>query len=354
MKLSILSTPTVLAFSSPSLSFNGSTRTSFRNDRPRLKRQKNTQLLEALTLDTSDQTLSLWVLAFASSHIGLSSIRTNLINSIGDAMDSMNLVDNEGWDLPVWWPGDNTGGNRIFPDSLTAGRQVYRAVYTAISFITLGSSFGAYISSSRNHGNISLEQSTSIYNTCMFISSISFGASIASLFNASPLGLMPSFEGADSDFATTVRRNDALKLTTRGLTRITRHPLILPVAPWGVSTAYLAGGRFCDYILFGGLSMYAIAGCYAQDLRVIREEGSVGTVFQAEARQEEQEEPSEKTQLRAFFADTSFVPFKAVLEGRQSFEDVIREAPLLQFIVGTIVGRLIELQTLQLLETWSV
>ena len=123
------------------------------------------------------------------------------------------------------------------------------------------------------------------------------------------------------------------------------------MAPWGVSTAYLAGGRFCDYILFGGLSMYAIAGCYAQDLRVIREEGSVGTVFQAEA---SQEEPSEKTQLRAFFADTSFVPFKAVLEGRQSFEDVMREAPWLQFIVGTIVGRLIELQTLQLLETRSV
>ena len=174
---------------------------------------------------------------------------------------------------------------------------------------------------------------------------MSYGASIASLFNASPLGLMPSFEGAESDSEIAVQRNDALKLTTRGLTRITRHPLILPVVPWGISTAYLAGGRFCDCILFGGLSLYAIAGCYAQDLRVIREEGSVGTVFQAEARQEES---LEKTQLRAFFADTSFVPFKAVLDGRQSFDDVIREAPWLQFIVGTIIGRLIELQTLQL------
>ena len=65
----------------------------------------------------------------------------------------------------------------------------------------------------------------------------------------------------------------------------------------------------------------------------------------AEAREEES---LEKTQLRAFFADTSFVPFKAVLDGRQSFDDVIREAPWLQFIVGTIIGRLIELQTLQL------
>ena len=279
MKHSGLFAATALTFSSPSLSFNGSARTSFRNNRPQL-RKKNTHL-QALTFDASDQTLSLWVLAFASSHIGLSSIRTNLISSIGYTMESMNLVDIEGWELPVWWPGDNTGRNRIFPDNLTAGRQVYRALYTAVSFITLGSALGAYISSSRIHGNFSSEQSTSIYNACLFISSMSYGASIASLFNASPLGLMPSFEGAESDSEIAVQRNDALKLTTRGLTRITRHPLILPVVQWGISTAYLAGGRFCDCILFGGLSLYAIAGCYAQDLRVIREEGSVGTVFQA-------------------------------------------------------------------------
>jgi uncharacterized membrane protein len=169
---------------------------------------------------------------------------------------------------------------------------------------------------------------------------------------------MPSFEEVNSvqderDVATIVglRRDDTLKFTTRGLTRITRHPLILPVVPWGFATAYLAGGRLCDCILFGGLSLYAIAGCYAQDLRAIREEGSVGTVLQTESRLKDTEE---RTRLRAFFAETSFVPFKAVLDGRQNLDDVIMEAPWFQFIVGTLAGVLIEMEILHILEDSSI
>jgi uncharacterized membrane protein len=304
-----------------------------------------------LSIDAADQDLSAWVFAFASSHIGMSAIRSQLISSIGDVTDLLNLVGNDEWTLPSYWPGDNTGGNRIFPDKLTAGRQVYRALYTVVSFATLGSAFAAYLASSAHYSDGSLEQSTSVYNACLAAASLSFGAAIASLFNASPLGLMPSFEGSNSDGAIAgIKRDDRIKFTTRGLTRLTRHPLILPVVPWGLSTAYLAGNRPCDYILFGGLSLYAIAGCYAQDLRVIREEGSVGTVFQTEARQEMSDE---RTQLRAFFANTSFVPFKAVFDGRQSLDDVLREVPWLQFVLGAIVGRFLELRLLNLLENWN-
>lgn len=277
-------------------------------------------------------------------------MRTQLISSIGCTMDSLQLVGKEEWKLPSWWPGDNTGGNRIFPDDLTAGRQVYRALYTTISFITLGSAFGAYLTSSGMHCHVLLDKSKPIYNAFQLTASISFGAAIASLFNASPLGLMPSFERADKDSTILVRRNDSKKFTTSGLTRITRHPLILPVVPWGIATAYLAGNRLCDYILFGGLSLYAIVGCYAQDLRVIREEGSVGTVFQTEAREEESKE---KAQLRVFFSETSFVPFKAVFDGRQKLDDVIRELPWLQFIFGIFVGKLIEMELLTVLENWN-
>lgn len=282
-------------------------------------------------------------------------MRTQLISSIGDSVNSFNLIGNEDWVLPTWWPGDNTGGNRIFPDKLTAGRQVYRALYTAVSFITLGSALSAYISSSsiHNDGLLLLDQSASIYNACLFAASLSFGAAIASLFNASPLGLMPSFEEADANDDTVIagiKRDDTMKFTTRGLTRITRHPLILPVVPWGLATAYLAGDRLCDYILLGGLSLYAIGGCYAQDLRVIREEGSVGTVFQTEARKKDSEE---RTQLRKFFAETSFVPFKAVFDGRQNLEDILIEFPWIQFIVGTTVGMVLELQILDLLQNGS-
>ena len=142
--------------------------------------------------------------------------------------------------------------------------------------------------------------------------------------------------------------------------------MILPVFPWGFATAYLAGGRVCDYLLFGGLSIYAVAGCYAQDLRVIREEGSVGTVFQTESQQQQQpmgagqqqqpmgaggnDEEGERTQLRSFFEQTSFIPFKAVIDGRQQLSDIIEEGPWLQLLVGIIAGYFIEEKLLQLLE----
>ena len=110
----------------------------------------------------------------------------------------------------------------------------------------------------------------------------------------------------------------------------------------------MAGGRFCDYILFSGLAIYAIFGCYAQDLRVVREEGSVGTVFGTE-KGEGNENNAERTRLRQFFEETSFIPFKAVLDGRQSLNDICREVPWLQFFVGTVFGVFIEEKLLQLL-----
>ncbi|KAL7529571.1 hypothetical protein ACHAXR_003665 [Thalassiosira sp. AJA248-18] len=304
--------------------------------------------------------------AFASSHIGMSAIRTTIISYLGETANSLNLVGNDQWTLPNAWPGDNTGGNKILPDELTAGRQVYRVLYTAVSFITLGSAFGAYLHSSSMMpvGEISSgAQSSYVYNASLFSAALSLGAALASLFNASPLGLMPSFEGTSDDEDDNVvvgnsiagiRRDDTLKFTTRGLTRITRHPLILPVVPWGFATAYLAGGRSCDYILFGGLSVYAMAGCFAQDLRVSREEGSVGTVFQTESRQSSEGEELERTQLRLFFEETSFVPFKAVLDGRQSLGAICREVPWVQFFAGTILGVFLEEKILQVLAEWSL
>lgn len=312
-------------------------------------RKRSTTLL--LSLSQDDVVLSCWVSAFASSHIGMSACRSSIISLLGNLANNMNLVGNEKWKLPDWWPADESG-NSFFPDQVTTGRQIYRAGYTTISFATLGSAFAAYLHSSSmaEQTTVSMDDSLFLSNSCIVAAATSLGASTASLFNASPLGLMPGFQEATAASSSRtsnptiagIRRDDTIKFTTRGLTRITRHPLILPVVPWGLATGYLAGGRGCDYILFAGLAVYAVAGCFAQDLRVQREEGSVGTAFQSPER------------LKDFFAKTSFVPFGAVLDGRQQIKDVVTEAPWLPFFVGSILGVPMEEKILQIIAGWSV
>ena len=299
----------------------------------------------SLNLSPDDQALAVWVASFASTHIGMSAVRSTIIEKLGAAADSAGLVGN-GWRLPGWWPSDNSGP-LIFPDGTAAGRQFYRALYTAVSFFTLGSALAAYLESSRTcPPTIQPPGDHGILDAYLLGASFSFGAAIASLFNASPLGLMPGFEGADDDGGAMLRRDDAKKFAARGLTRITRHPLLLPVVPWGLCTVPLTGGRPCDYVLFGGLSAYTILGCYAQDLRVIREEGSVGTSgFNAD--------DGESSRLQTFFEQTSFVPFKAVADGRQKMDDIIREAPWLQLVAGTLLGFILEENILGLIDEWT-
>jgi hypothetical protein len=75
-----------------------------------------------------------------------------------------------------------------------------------------------------------------------------------------------------------VRRDDSSKLQPYGLTPITRHPLILPMVPWGIANGMLAGARAQDLILFWGIALYSTCGCYAQDLRA-QASAAVGTTF---------------------------------------------------------------------------
>jgi uncharacterized membrane protein len=159
------------------------------------------------------------------------------------------------------------------------------------------------------------------------IASAAQGMSIASLVNPSPLSLVPGFEKDDAALGG-VRRDDTLKLAAFGLTRVTRHPLILPVVPWGLANAALAGFHTSDVALFIGLAAYALAGCYAQDLRV-EASNQVGTVFNNDA-------------LTDFYASTSFVPFGAIADGRQSFEQARREVPWAGLAVGLLLGGAIE------------
>ena len=60
------------------------------------------------------------------------------------------------------------------------------------------------------------------------------------------------------------------------------------------------------------------------------------------------------SQLKMFFAETSFIPFKAVFDGRQSLDDIYIETPWLQLSTGLLAGIFIEKYLLQLLQEWSM
>eukprot|EP00534_Pseudo-nitzschia_fraudulenta_P017361 CAMPEP_0201266614 /NCGR_PEP_ID=MMETSP0853-20130426/21626_1 /ASSEMBLY_ACC=CAM_ASM_000640 /TAXON_ID=183588 /ORGANISM="Pseudo-nitzschia fraudulenta, Strain WWA7" /LENGTH=426 /DNA_ID=CAMNT_0047571623 /DNA_START=1 /DNA_END=1281 /DNA_ORIENTATION=- len=318
------------------------------------------------------RSLFLWIGAFSSSHIGMSAIRQRLITDVFGgflASDVLGIVGTGRVRLPDAWPGDSSGTNELFPDIETTGRQFYRAFYTMVSFLTLGTSFSIYLA--LGGGDHGIHESIDIVGVvlggggsssnggplsiilCYVVATLSGAFSLASLVNASPLGLMPSFRPKESDDEETannsgtdrpvagdtllgITRDDELKFDPRGLTRITRHPLILPVFPWGIATSLLVGGRPEDAILLGGLSLYAVAGCYCQDLRVLREEGSVGTTFFSSG-DDDTSNPEITTtnqKLRSFYDETSFVPFGALADGRQSWESMAKEFPILPFLIA--------------------
>jgi len=270
------------------------------------------------------------VSAFSVSHIGQSAVREPLIAQLGAAAGQLGAV-GRGATLPSFWLAD-TGGLEVWPDEVTAGRQVYRAGYTLVSAALLFPALAAYPQLHAAEIAPAVALAGASWWVAFAVAAAAQGLSIASLAQPSPLSLVPAFE-ADADALGGVKRDDALKLRPAGLTRITRHPLILPVVPWGVANALLAGGGAADRYIFLGLAIYALAGCKAQDLRV-EASNQVGTVFDDDA-------------LSDFYRDTSFLPFGAILDGRQQLADAAREVPLGAVAAGLECGAAVEWATLE-------
>jgi uncharacterized membrane protein len=81
---------------------------------------------------------------------------------------------------------------------------------------------------------------------------------------------------------------------SRGLTRITRHPLFTGIALWALSHLLLYG-FVTDVLFFGGLLAFSLIGAAHQDAR---------------------KRITDPERLGPFFAQTSFWPFIAILGGR--------------------------------------
>jgi len=103
----------------------------------------------------------------------------------------------------------------------------------------------------------------------------------------------------------------------RGIERITRHPFFVGTALLGVGHALLAS-RLTGVVFFGGLAVFALAGAWHQDRKLLATRGATHA---------------------ALMARTSLVPFAAIATGRQRF--VARELPLAAVALGVAAAWLL-------------
>ena len=105
----------------------------------------------------------------------------------------------------------------------------------------------------------------------------------------------------------------------RGVTRITRHALFMAITLWALAHL-LVNGFLSDVLFFGGFFVYGLYGSHHQDIRKQADGGA---------------------DMAAFYAETSLLPFGAILSGRNRL--VLSEIPIVGMILG--VGAAVLLYT---------
>jgi uncharacterized membrane protein len=102
----------------------------------------------------------------------------------------------------------------------------------------------------------------------------------------------------------------------RGLVRITRHPLLVGLALFGLAHL-LVNGRVGDVVFFGGFPLFVWAGARHQDARL----------------------SGDRPGYRNLVAQTSVVPFAAVVAGRQRL--VAAELPWGAIAAGLVLAAIV-------------
>jgi uncharacterized membrane protein len=177
------------------------------------------------------------------------------------------------------------------------GAQPFRGLYSLVAFATLFVLASRYADSKHsgpllwNLAGVPGVRGLSVALTALFAT-----LAVASLFQPKPTDMLPS----------------AQKRAV-GLARITRHPLFACLGLVACSHL-LVNGFLSDVVFFAGFPLFALVGGAHMDARKRREDPEG---------------------LRAYFEETSLLPFGAIAAGRNRL--VLAELPRLGIAVGAAV-----------------
>ncbi|MGH8530749.1 MAG: NnrU family protein [Nevskiales bacterium] len=174
------------------------------------------------------------------------------------------------------------------------GQGLFFLFYSVVAFGTFIPLVSVYLNHRHQGPQLwNLATVPGIHTLSLLLAGFFFACAIAGLLQPSPLGVTP---GA--------------RPQAYGLTRITRHPAFMALGLWGLSHTLL-NSFATDLLFFGGFFVFAVIGCWHQDQR---------------------KRALQKDQLSAFFAETSFWPFAAILADRNRL--VWSELPVWGFAAG--------------------
>lgn len=178
------------------------------------------------------------------------------------------------------------------------GGQLYAVFYSGVAFASFVPLVWIYTANPHS-GPLLWAAPSWLQMLGMVLSILGIAMVPAAVLKSSPVGMIP-------------RKPEA-----RGLIRITRHPLFMGIGLWGLGHCMI-NGFLTDALFFGGFTVFAIVGCAHQDSRKRREDGE---------------------RFQAFFAETSLLPFAAILTGRGRL--VLSELPWLLLGVGVALALLL-------------
>ena len=146
----------------------------------------------------------------------------------------------------------------------------------------------------RHAGELLYSLGPGVYRPAQFLAFFSMALLVAAAVRPSPVSIVGSTSAV-------------------GLARITRHPLFLAMGLVGIAHVLLFGFA-SDVAFFGGLVLYSIFGSLHQDHR----------------------QRLTRPELGEMFATTSWLPFAAIVSGRNRL--VLSELPYVGFGVGVAIA----------------